>query len=34
MQAGIQLARTAIESGAAKAKLDALVSASQALSAV
>jgi anthranilate phosphoribosyltransferase len=34
MQTGIQLARTAIESGAAKAKLDALVSASQALSAV
>ena len=34
MQEGIQLARTAIESGAAKAKLDALVSTSRALSAV
>ncbi|MEY4344891.1 MAG: hypothetical protein RL032_723 [Pseudomonadota bacterium] len=34
MQAGIQLAQVAIESGAAKAKLDALVSASKALSAV
>jgi anthranilate phosphoribosyltransferase len=34
MQDGIQLARAAIESGAAKAKLDALVSASKALGAV
>ena len=34
MQTGIDKARAAIESGAAKAKLDALVSASQALSAV
>jgi anthranilate phosphoribosyltransferase len=33
MQAGIELARTAIESGAANAKLDALVNASQVLSA-
>ena len=33
MQAGIQLARAAIESGAAKTKLDALVATSQALSA-
>jgi anthranilate phosphoribosyltransferase len=34
MQDGIQLARAAIESGAARAKLDALVGASKALSAV
>jgi anthranilate phosphoribosyltransferase len=34
MQDGIQLAQAAIESGAAKAKLDALVAASKALSAV
>ena len=33
MEAGIQLARIAIESGAAKAKLDALVATSLALSA-
>jgi anthranilate phosphoribosyltransferase len=31
MQVGIQLARTAIESGAARAKLDALVKLSQSL---
>jgi anthranilate phosphoribosyltransferase len=34
MQAGIHLAQLAIESGAAKAKLDALVRASNALSVV